>query len=116
MEFAVSRDGTTLVTLHQGTDTTACDGAQTEFAAALEALEDDGTLSDWAITDAEVYEPPTAPFDPYTIAVDFAVTVTVDADDAAAASEIGASRIDDALEAAEAESITFAAPATASAA
>ena len=116
MEFAVSRDGTTLVTLHEGTDTTACDAARAEFADALEGLETDGTLSDWAITDVEVYEPPTAPFDPYTVAVDFTVTVTVEADDTAAASEVGANRIADALDAAEAESFTFTTSATASAA
>ena len=115
MEYAVSRAGTTLVTLHEGTDTTACDEARAEFADALEDLAADGTLSDWTITDVEVYEPPTAPFDPYTVAVEFSVTVTVEAGGSEAATELGADRIEDALEAAEAESITFTTSATASA-
>ncbi|MBZ6494396.1 hypothetical protein [Natrinema longum] len=107
MEFTVSRAGTTLVTLHGGSDTTACDEATTSLADALESLAADGTITDWEITDADVYEHPTAPFDPYTITLEFTVTVTVVADDTDEATEIGATAIDDALGAAGVESVTY---------
>ncbi|WP_265110190.1 hypothetical protein [Halosolutus halophilus] len=113
MEFAVSRDGTTLVTLHEGTDTTACDAATAELTANLESLEAEGRIAGWTIEDAEVYEHPTAPFDPYTITVAFTVTVTVEADDPERATEIGASAIDDALENAGVDAVSYtSAPAT----
>ncbi|WP_254763186.1 hypothetical protein [Natrinema marinum] len=107
MEFAVSRAGTTHVTLHGGSDTTACDDATATLADTFETLATDGDIADWEITDAEVYEHPTAPFDPYTIAVAFAVTVTVEAGDADAAAEHGAETIDDALERADLDSISY---------
>lgn len=116
MEFAVSRAGTTLVTLHEGTDTTACAEARTAFETTLETLAADGTITTWEITQTAVYEPPTAPFDPYTIAVEFTITVPVDAADAEAARERGATAIDAALETAEAESVTYTSSPTASAA
>ncbi|SDK00849.1 hypothetical protein [Natronorubrum texcoconense] len=107
MEFAVSRTGTTLVTLHGGSDTTACDGATEELASTLEALEADGTIADWAVDDADVYEHPTGPFDPYTVSVEFAVTVVVEADDSDAAAEVGVSAIDEALERGDVDSVTY---------
>ena len=107
MEFAVSRAGTTLVTLHEGTDTTARDEATDELATRLESLAADETISDFEITDATVYEHPTAPFDPYTITVEFTVEVVVDADDDASAEEIGASAIAEALENADVSSISY---------
>ncbi|MDS0473828.1 hypothetical protein [Natrinema sp. 1APR25-10V2] len=107
MEFAVSREGTTLVTLHGGSDTTACDEATATLADTLETLAANGPITDWEITDAEVYEHPTAPFDPYTISLAFAVTVTVEAGDADAAAERGAAAIGDALERADLDSITY---------
>ena len=116
MEFAVSRDGTTLVTLHGGSDTTACDEATDELAENLERLASDGTVSDWTIDDADVYEHPTGPFDPYTITVAFSVTVVVEAEDADAAAEIGAGAIADALENADVESVTYTSSPAASAA
>ncbi|WP_408959388.1 hypothetical protein [Natrinema sp. 74] len=116
MEFAVSRNGTTLVTLHGGSETTACDDATATVGAALETLAGDGAIADWEVTDAEVYEHPTAPFDPYAITVAFAVTVGVAADDADAAAARGASAIDDALERTELDSITYTSSPVASAA
>ncbi|WP_254522452.1 hypothetical protein [Natrinema caseinilyticum] len=116
MEFAVSRDGTTLVTLHGGSDTTACDDATTELAGSFERLAADGTITDWDVSGAEVYEHPTAPFDPYTITVAFSVTVTVEAVDADEAAERGARSIDDALERADIDAISFTSPPAASAA
>ncbi|MFC6716778.1 hypothetical protein ACFQGT_17005 [Natrialbaceae archaeon GCM10025810] len=107
MNYAVTRDATTLVTLHGGSDTTARDEAVSDLAAVFEELADDGTIDDWTIETAEVYEHPTAPFDPYTIAVSFAVTVTVEADDPDAAADRGADAIDDALEAAGIDSIRY---------
>ncbi|MFB1066500.1 hypothetical protein [Natrinema sp. H-ect4] len=107
MEFAISRSGTTLVTLHGGSDTTACDDATTELADTLESLAAAGTITDWEIDAADVYEHPNAPFDPYTITLEFSVTVTVEADDADAASERGASVIDSALANADIESVTY---------
>lgn len=113
MEFTVSRSGTTLVTLHEGTDTTACDAAVTELTTNLESLEGDERIADWGIEEADVYEHPTAPFDPYTITVGFTVTVMVDADDAQTATEIGASAIAEALETADVDAISYtSAPAT----
>ncbi|AGB32954.1 hypothetical protein C488_09906 [Natrinema pellirubrum DSM 15624] len=103
MSFAVSHAGTTHLTLHGGSDTTACNEAEAELAEALEALVAAGRLTDWEIADADVYEHPTAPFDPYTIALEFAVTVTVDADDADAAAEEGMAAIEAALAGTDAE-------------
>lgn len=107
MEFAVSRDGTTLVTLHEGTDTTACAEATTDLAANLESLTTDGTIANWEVADATVYEHPTAPFDPYTITVEFTVTAVVDAADEAEAEAIGASAIDEALENVGVEAVSY---------
>ena len=116
MEFSVSRTGTTLVTLHGGSDTTACDDATSTLADNLASLVADGAITDWDVTDADIYEHPTAPFDPYTITLEFTVTVTVDAADAEEAAEIGASAIDDALTAAEVTSVTYTTSPAASAA
>ncbi|ELY58938.1 hypothetical protein [Natronolimnohabitans innermongolicus] len=115
MEFAVSRDGTTHVTLHGGSDTTACDEATDQVAASLESLGDD-VVAEWELDGAEVYEHPTAPFDPYTITVAFAVTVTVEADDADDAADRGAELIDEALEAADVGTVTYTSAPTAAAA
>ncbi|WP_254766916.1 hypothetical protein [Salinilacihabitans rarus] len=116
MEYAVSREGTTLVTLHEGTDTTARAAATEEFATQLEALAAADRIADWAVADADVYEHPTAPFDPYTITVSFAVTVAVEAEDADAAAVAGATAIDEALAAADADALSYTSEATASAA
>ncbi|ELY47838.1 hypothetical protein [Natronorubrum bangense] len=107
MEFAVSREGTTLITLHGGSDTTAREEATEQLAAALEHLEAEGTVSAWEIDDASVYEQPTAPFDPYTITLEFSITVVVEADDADEATAIGANAIDDVLEQADVTPITY---------
>ncbi|MDG5758153.1 hypothetical protein QA600_02230 [Natronococcus sp. A-GB1] len=115
MEFAVSREGTTLVTLHGGSNTTAREDAAAELEETFESLATEGTLVDWAVTDAEVHEPPSAPFDPYTIAIEFDVVVTVEADDAEAAGERGAETIDAALAEAGVDSITYRSSPTASA-
>lgn len=114
MEFAVSRDGTTLVTLHGGSDTTACTEATDELASNLESLAADGTVSDWTVDDSEVYEHPTAPFDPYTVTVEFSVTVVVEADDSDDAAERGAAAIDDALTTAGVRPVTYTSPPAAS--
>ncbi|RKD93419.1 hypothetical protein [Halopiger aswanensis] len=116
MEFAVSRAGTAHVTLHGGADATACADARTEFATTLERLEADDAITDWEVTDAGVYEHPAAPFDPYTIALEFTVSVTVEADDADAATEIGAETIDEILERADLSAVSFATAPAASAA
>ncbi|MHC3438787.1 hypothetical protein ACYJ1Y_11985 [Natrialbaceae archaeon A-gly3] len=106
MEYAVSRDGTSLVTLHEGSDTTAQDEA---IAQLEERLEDtaDGPIIDWEIVDSELYEPPTGPFDPYTVAVDFTVTVAVEAEDAETAEDVGASAIEEALETAGVDYVSY---------
>ena len=115
MEYAVSREGTTLVTLHNGSDTTATDDATEQLADTLSSLETEGTIADWEITDAEMHEHPAGPFDPYTIAVAFRVTVPVEADDAEEATEHGADAIDELLESADVESVSYTAPPTAAA-
>ncbi|WP_049922656.1 hypothetical protein [Halopiger djelfimassiliensis] len=114
MEFAVSRDGAALVTLQGGSETTACDDARRSLAATLESLSTDGTIDGWEIDDADVYEHPTAPFDPYTITIEFTVTVVVDADGDDRAAEVGANAIDDALDAAGVDAVSYtSAPTTA---
>lgn len=115
MEFAVSREGTTLVTLHGGSDTTAREDAVAKLEETFESLAAEDVLVDWAIEDAAVREHPTAPFDPYTIAVEFDVVVTVEADDADAAGERGAEAIDAALAEAGVDSVTYRSSPTASA-
>lgn len=116
MEFAVTRDATTLVTLHGGSATTACDEASEELGLNLEALAEDEVVSEWSIDDTEVYEYPAAPFDPYTITVAFTVSVVVEADDAEEATEIGAGAIEAALEDANVEGVTYTSSPSASAA
>ncbi|MDF9745542.1 hypothetical protein [Natrinema salsiterrestre] len=107
MKFAVSRTGTTQITLHGGSDTTACNEATATLADTLESLADEGPITDWEIEDAAVYEHPTAPFDPYTIALEFTVAVTVEADDADEATEVGATAIDEALGTAGVDSVSY---------
>ncbi|QSW97890.1 hypothetical protein [Haloterrigena alkaliphila] len=107
MEFAVSRAGTTRVTLHGGSDTTACDDATDQLAETLETLAADGVIADWEIEDADVYEHPAGPFDPYTITLEFSVTVVVEADDADAATELGADAIDEALADADFDAVSY---------
>ncbi len=104
MTYTVSREGTTLITLHEGTDTTACRAA----AAELEArFADQGAIAEWTVVGADVFEGPAAPFDPYTIAVNFAVSVAVDADDEGAAKTQGTAAIESALADTDLESITY---------
>lgn len=107
MEYAVAREGTTLVTLHEGTDTTACDVATDQLEANLDSLVEAGPLTDWAVVDAEVYEHPAAPFDPYTVTVAFTVTVAVEAESAAEAEEVGANAIDEALADAGVDAVSY---------
>ncbi|THE66208.1 hypothetical protein D8Y22_03955 [Salinadaptatus halalkaliphilus] len=116
MEFTVSRAGTTLVTLHGGADATACDDAGDELADTLASLEADGPVLDWSVDDTDIYEHPTAPFDPYTITVTFTITISVEAEDEATAADIGASVIDDTLATADVETVSYSSPPTASAA
>ncbi|MFC4436665.1 MULTISPECIES: hypothetical protein [Natrialbaceae] len=116
MKFAVSREGTTLVTLHGGSDTTAIDDATEQLADALATLATAEAVTDWEIADAEVHEHPAGPFDPYTIAVAFTITVPVEADDAEAATERGATAIDELLENADVKSVSYTSPPTAAAA
>lgn len=107
MDYAVSRQGKTLVTLHEGSDTTACDVATEQLTGNLEALADAGAISDWSIDEVEVYEHPSAPFDPYTVTVAFTVTVAVSAESEAEAEERGANAIDEALADADVDAVSF---------
>lgn len=107
MEYAVSRKGTTLVTLHEGTDTTACSAAAEKLSEQLAALESSVSVEEWAILETDVYEHPAAPFDPYTVVATFRITVAVDADSESAATERGAVAIDRVLEDGPLESITY---------
>ncbi len=108
LSFTVSRTGRSLVTLHEGTDTTARSEATAQLSDTLEGLVPSTLVSDWTVGDADVYEHPAAPFDPYTVAVEFTVTVTVTADDADSAESIGADAIDDALESAGLDGVSYA--------
>ncbi|GAB7018568.1 hypothetical protein [Halostagnicola bangensis] len=113
MTHIVSREVRTLVTLHEGTDTTARDEATDEIAGALESLAESETTGgiDWNGLDAEVYEHPAAPFDPYTIVISFRLFVSVDAESARAAEEVGARRIETIVENAGFESVSYPSPA-----
>ena len=103
MQYAVSRQGTTLVTLHEGTDTTAIDAAMAELREALTTI----APAAWELEDGRVHEHPAAPFDPYTVAVDFAVTVTVEAPTEAEAEDAGREAIAEAVSSAGLEGITY---------
>ncbi len=104
MTYTVSREGTTLITLHEGTDTTACRAAAGELEARFV---DQEAIAEWTVVDTDVFEGPAAPFDPYTIAVSFAVSVAVDTDDKGAAKTQGTTAIETALADAGLESITY---------
>ncbi|MCU4752684.1 hypothetical protein OB919_11980 [Halobacteria archaeon AArc-curdl1] len=107
MEYAVSREGTTLVTLHEGTDTTACSAAAEKLSEQLAALESSVSVEEWSVIETDVYEHPAAPFDPYTVVATFRMTIAVDADTESEAAERGAVTIDRMLEAGPLESITY---------
>lgn len=96
MEFAVCRDGRTLVTLHEGTETTAIDAALADLQSTFEAIEKDSGVT-WELGEGTVHEYPTAPFDPYTIAVEFRLRVSVEADSAEEAVARGEELIEDTL-------------------
>lgn len=97
VSFRVSRRGRTIRTLHGGADATASRDAAATVATELETLAAEDGLSSWEVVDAAVHEPPTAPFEPYDVAVDFAVAVAVEAEAEADAAERGAAAIDAAL-------------------
>lgn len=107
MEYAVSREGTTLVTVHAGSTTTALDDATDELSSRLDGLVADGSLSRWSVGDAEVYENPTAPFEPYTLTIPFEVTVRLDAADDETAQREGEAIIDRALDGAAVDGLTY---------
>lgn len=107
MEYVVTRNGTTLVTVHEDTGTTARKLARSEIDATLGALADDDDIAAWTIDTVDVYEPPTAPFEPYTVSVSFSVTVSVSASDASAAEREGAAVIDDVLAGANVDGISY---------
>ena len=91
MQFAVTRDGETLVTLHEGTDTTAIDAALEQLRRALE----DDQRVHWDLGEGSVHEHPAAPFDPYPVAVEVSITVTVDADTEEEAVTVGEQTIEE---------------------
>lgn len=95
MNYTVSHEGTVRITLHGGSDTTACNEAVADLE---EQFADSSAISSWTITDATVFEGPTGPFDPYTIAVDFEVSVDIEAADATAAETAGETQIQTALD------------------
>ncbi|AHF98570.1 hypothetical protein HALLA_06635 [Halostagnicola larsenii XH-48] len=113
MTYTVSREVRTLVTLHEGTDTTARDEAATELAETLESLTETEDIHIADGLETAVYEHPAAPFDPYTVAVSFRAVVDVDADSAADANARGAAIIENVLERSSLESISYPSPATA---
>lgn len=108
MEVTVSRTGRCRWTLHSGSETTAREDAREELATGLEEQD---VVAEWAIESTEVDEHPTAPFEPYTIAFDISVTVELDVDGEEAA-EIGADAIDDALERAGVDGVSYTAEST----
>jgi hypothetical protein len=113
-DMHVSREATALITLHGGSDTTACDEASDEFERILESLTEDGQLDDAEVVDTEIDEHPAAPFDPYTVAVSFRVGVNVDSGNPEEASDRGAELIDEALADAGIGDSSYTSPPTAS--
>ncbi|MFP8889414.1 hypothetical protein ACLI4U_06545 [Natrialbaceae archaeon A-CW2] len=107
MEYTVSREGTTLVTLHEGTDTTACSAAEKKLSEQLAGLESPVSVVEWSVLETEVYEHPAAPFDPYTVVATFRMTVAVDAGTESEAIDRGVVVIDQVLENGPLESITY---------
>lgn len=112
MAYTVSREVRTLVTLHEGTDTTARDEAASQLAETLESLAEttDIRLEDGLET--AVYEHPAAPFDPYTIEGSFRAVVDVDADSTADATDRAAAIIERSFERSSLESVSYPTPAT----
>lgn len=108
MEFAVSRTGTTLITLHDGTDTTAKDAAIEQLESTLATLTASSDIESWSIDEATVYEHPAAPFDPFTISVTFSVTVPVEGHELEEAEARGVEVIEAVLDQSDVDSITFA--------
>jgi hypothetical protein len=111
----VSREGTTLITLHGGSDTTARDEAVDDLERTLGSLVEEGAIDDAEVIEAAVDEHPAAPFDPYTVAVSFRVGVDVDSDDADEASDRGAALIDRVLRDGGVGDVSYTSPPTASA-
>jgi len=104
VNYTVTREGRTLLTLHEGTDTTACHAAVVDLESRVDAM---GSVTDWTITDVAVFEGPVGPFDPYTIEATFSVRVTVSADGRAEAKTAGETAIAAALTEGNLESITY---------
>lgn len=107
MGHTVSRTATALVTVHEGTDTTARAAAIDELGDRLEELAADDAIERWEATDAAVYEHPAGPFEPYTVRVSFTAAVAVDADDEATAERTGAATIERALTEAGLEGLEY---------
>ncbi|MFP8952987.1 hypothetical protein ACLI4Z_08465 [Natrialbaceae archaeon A-arb3/5] len=107
MEFEVSREVRTFVTLEEGAETTACNEARADLMETLGDLEATGTISNGAVTAASVHEYPAAPLEPYTVSVEFTVAVVVEAESGERATIDGEIAIDDALERADLESISY---------
>lgn len=112
MSYTVSREVRTLVTLHEGTDTTARDEAAAELAGTLELLTETAEIRIEDGLETAVYEHPAAPFDPYTVSVSFRAVVGVDADSAADANARGAAIIENVLDRSSLESISYPSPPT----
>lgn len=112
MTYTVSREVRTLVTLHEGTDTTARNEAETELVETLESLPETEEVRIEDGLETAVYEHPAAPFDPYTVAVSFRAVVDVDADSVADANARGATIIENSFERSSLESVSYPSPAT----
>lgn len=112
MNYTVSREVRTLVTLHEGTDTTARSEAASQLAATLESLAETTAIRANGDLETAVYEHPAVPFDPYTIAVSFHAVVDVEATSAAVATDRGAAIIEDILGRSSLESVSYPSEAT----
>ncbi|MFC7045215.1 hypothetical protein ACFQH6_07160 [Halobacteriaceae archaeon GCM10025711] len=95
--YWVEQDWTAFVTLHSSADGTARSQAKGDVENVLAGIVATERITDWDIVDVKVSEHPMAPFEPFTIAVSGTVTVVVDAADADAAGDDGATVIEDAL-------------------
>ncbi|KDE60098.1 hypothetical protein EL22_10975 [Halostagnicola sp. A56] len=116
MTYTVSREVRTLVTLHEGTDTTARSEAASQLVTTLESLAETTAIRTNGSLETAVYEHPAAPFDPYTVSVSFRAVVDVEAAEAASAAEAthrGAAIIEDVFERSSLESVSYPSDATA---
>jgi len=98
--YTVRRGFETVATCNASGTSTAESAAESSVRATVEAAAGDA-LADLSVEAVDVYEFPSAPFEPFKITVRGILAVTVEADGPDQAPEAGSTVIDDALSAAD---------------